>query len=51
MRRVSIALILWCIVLAAQDPAEATRKPVTTPEDLVAGLCQECAISAMLYQR
>src|SRR5260370_8674694 len=37
MRRVSIALMLWSIVLAAQGPAEATRKPVTTPEDLAAG--------------
>ena len=34
MRRVSVALMLWCAVLAAQDPPEATRKPVTTPEDL-----------------
>ena len=37
MRRVSAALMLWCVVLAAQDPAEATRKPVATPEDLAAG--------------
>lgn len=29
--------MLWCAVLAAQDPAEATPKPVTTPEDLAAG--------------
>lgn len=29
--------MLWCAVLAAQDPPEAARKPVTTPEDLVAG--------------
>src|SRR5258708_27311292 len=37
MRRLAVALMLWCAVLAAQDPAEATRKPVTTPEDLAAG--------------
>jgi len=37
MRRASVALLLCCVVLAAQDPAEATRKPVTTPEDLAAG--------------
>jgi cytochrome c oxidase cbb3-type subunit 3 len=37
MRRLSIALMLWCAALPAQDPAEATRKPVTTPEDLAAG--------------
>ena len=37
MRRLSVALMLSCAVLAAQDPAEATRKPVTTPEDLEAG--------------
>ena len=37
MRRLSIALMLWCVALAAQDPAEATRKPVTTPEDLASG--------------
>jgi len=37
MRRMSVALMLWCAVLAAQDPAEVTPKPVTTPEDLAAG--------------
>ncbi len=29
--------MLWCAVVTAQDPAEITRKPVTTPEDLAAG--------------
>ena len=35
--RLPVALMLWCAVLTAQDPAEITRKPVTTPEDLAAG--------------
>src|SRR5260370_28034778 len=37
MRRLAVALMLWCAVVTAQDPAEITRKPVTTPEDLAAG--------------
>ncbi len=37
MRRLSVALLLWCAVLTAQDPAEITPKPVTTPDDLAAG--------------
>ena len=37
MRRLSIALMLWCASLPAQDPAEVTRQPVPTPEDLAAG--------------
>lgn len=37
MRRLFVALMLWCAALAAQDPAEITPRPVTTPEDLAAG--------------
>lgn len=37
MRRFSVALMLWCAALTAQDPAEITPKPVITPEDLAAG--------------
>jgi cytochrome c oxidase cbb3-type subunit III len=37
MRHVPVVLVLWCAALAAQDPAEITQKPVTTPEDMAAG--------------